>query len=537
MVRDLFLNKKKASADYETLRRVFTAPEGRSSTLSHIEKEISKNIQRFLSQHIVSGDADPEELERNFKNTSIPEEPIFVSEQADFLLSKVVSQSVHTSSPSFIGHMTSALPYFMLSLGKIMTGLNQNLVKIETSKAFTPLERQVIAMLHHLIYHFSADYYQKTAQDRYNSLGVFCSGGTVANITSLWVARNRLLGPDGDFRGVSNDGVYRALRHYNLEGLAVLVSKLGHYSLSKSCDILGVGKRHLVAVDTDHEGRVNVDSLEKEIHLLREAKIGIVGVVGIAGTTETGHVDPLADMAKVCRRQGCYFHIDASWGGPTLFSEKHKSLLNGIDQADSVSIDAHKQLYVPMGAGLALFRDHQNLSLIEQHAQYVIRSGSRDLGKRSLEGSRPGMAMMVHSALHVLGRKGYELLIDHGIGLAKTLAGMILESDDFELTTEPTLNILTYRYIPPGFKDALSDAGEEQLRNLNQRLNQITVAIQKTQRANGKTFVSRTQLELPQYGDQRIDVFRTVLANPLTDESILKMVLDEQRQIAAELHD
>jgi len=533
----MFLSKKKASADYKNLRRVFTVPEGRSSTLSQIEKEISKNIQGFLSQHIVSGDAGPEELECNFQSTSIPEEPIFVSEQADFLLSKVVSQSVHTSSPSFIGHMTSALPYFMLPLGKIMMALNQNLVKIETSKAFTPLERQVIAMLHNLVYGFGEDFYKKTAQDRYHSLGVFCSGGTVANVTSLWVARNKLLGPDGDFLGVNEEGLYRALRHYNLEGLAILVSKRGHYSLSKACDALGIGKRYLVAVDTDQDGRLDVEQLEVEIHALREAKIGVVGVVGIAGTTETGQVDPLEEIGEVCRRLGCYYHIDASWGGPTLFSERYGQILNGIDQADSVSIDAHKQLYVPMGAGMALFRDHQDLGFIEQNAQYVIRSGSRDLGKRSLEGSRPGMAMMVHSALHVLGRKGYELLIDHGIDLAKKMAGMILESDDFELTTEPNLNILTYRYVPEEFRDALANSGEQQQRNLNRRLNQLTIAIQKKQRSDGKTFVSRTRLDLPQYADQSIDVFRVVLANPLTDESIIKMVLDEQRQIASELGD
>src|SRR5690606_6805686 len=130
-------------------------------------------------------DVEPRALEQDFLDTKIPEDPIFVSEQAQFLLDKVVAQSVHTSSPSFIGHMTSAVPYFMLPLAKIMMALNQNLVKIETSKAFTPLERQVIGMLHRLVYDQDEAFYQESTQNYENALGVFCSGGTVANITGL----------------------------------------------------------------------------------------------------------------------------------------------------------------------------------------------------------------------------------------------------------------------------------------------------------------------------------------------------------------
>ncbi|MFA0697522.1 putative pyridoxal-dependent aspartate 1-decarboxylase, partial [Vibrio sp. 10N.222.49.C9] len=127
--------------------------------------------------------------------------------------------------------MTSALPYFLMPLSKIMIALNQNLVKIETSKAFTPLERQVLGMLHSLIYAQDDDFYAKWMHSAQHSLGAFCSGGTIANITALWVARNNAFPADGDFKGIEQQGIFKALKHYEYEGIAILVSERGHYSL------------------------------------------------------------------------------------------------------------------------------------------------------------------------------------------------------------------------------------------------------------------------------------------------------------------
>lgn len=96
-------------------------------------------------------------------------------------------------------------------------------------------------------------------------------------------------------------------------------------------------------------------------------------------------------------------------------SNHHRYLLNGIEQADSVTIDAHKQLYIPMGAGMVLFKDPCAMNAIEHHAEYILRKGSKDLGSHTLEGSRSGMAMLLYSSLHIISRPGYELLIDQGI--------------------------------------------------------------------------------------------------------------------------
>lgn len=526
---------KKAEATLDTMRKVFTLPEGEDSTLGRLEREISKNLLGFLKNHIVAGDIAPANLEQDFMETRVPEDPVFVSEQADYLLQNVVAQSVHTASPSFIGHMTSALPYFMVPLAKIMIALNQNVVKIETSKAFTPLERQVIGMLHRLVYERDEAFYAEWTQSFQHSLGVFCSGGTVANITALWAARNRALGPDGTFPGVAEAGLAAALRHYDVDGLAVLVSSRGHYSLRKAADLLGFGRRELVAVPVTAQHKIDVAKLRAEIARLKASRIKIVAIVGIAGTTETGNVDPLDELADVAAAAGVHFHVDAAWGGPTLFSSRYKPLLKGIERADSVVIDAHKQLYVPIGAGMVLFKDVQSLDAVEHHANYIIRQGSRDIGKHTLEGTRPGMAMLVHSGLRILGRRGYELLIDLGIGKAGQFAKMIKALPDFEVVTEPELNLLTYRYVPAAARQIFTEGSAEQRRAANEVINTLTESIQKTQRARGKTFVSRTRLETAAHAGQVLNVFRVVLANPLTTRQILADILDEQAGYGARL--
>jgi glutamate decarboxylase len=523
-----------AEVSQEALLKIFTIPEAPDSTLGKIEKHLSENLMGFLGEHIVAREKPLHEIEQNFNVSEIPEEPRYVSDHTEFLLNNLVAHSVHTSSPRFIGHMTSALPYFLLPLAKLMVGLNQNLVKIETSKAFTPLERNVLGMLHHLVYQQDAAFYQRWMHSAQHSLGAMCSGGTVANITALWVARNLLLKPDNGFAGIAAEGLAAGLAHYGYKRLTVMVSERGHYSLSKAADVLGIGRRNLIAVPTDDHNRIRIDALREACAKVAAEGGKVLALVGVGGTTETGHIDPLDEMADVAEEIGAHFHVDAAWGGATLLSKRFRHLLHGIERADSVTIDAHKQMYVPMGAGIVLFREPSMVRAIEHHAEYIIRHGSKDLGAHTMEGSRPGMAMLVYSAMHVMGRRGYELLIDQSIEKAREFARLIEAQDDFEVITEPELCLLTYRFVPAKVKPLLQQANAEQVRRIMPHLNALTRFIQKRQRETGRSFVSRTKLTPAQYHREPTVVFRVVLANPLTTRDMLEEVLQEQREIAAQ---
>ncbi|EGQ8589771.1 pyridoxal-dependent aspartate 1-decarboxylase PanP [Vibrio cholerae] len=523
---------KSAQVNFDSLLKIFTVPEGPDSTLTKIDEELSRNLNHFLRKHIVAEEKPLKEIEKDFSNAHIPEQPQFVSDHTQHLLDTLVSHSVHTASPSFIGHMTSALPYFLMPLSKIMIALNQNLVKIETSKAFTPLERQVLGMIHRLIYGETDHFYQQWMHSAEHSLGAFCSGGTIANITALWVARNNALKAEGDFPGVEKAGLFKAMRHYGHEGLAILVSERGHYSLKKAADVLGIGQEGLVAVKTDAHNRICPHDLEQKITELKANKIKVFAVVGVAGTTETGNIDPLRTIAQICQREQIHFHIDAAWGGATLMSNRYRGLLDGVELADSVTIDAHKQLYIPMGAGMVLFKDPNAMRSIEHHAQYILRQGSKDLGSHTLEGSRSGMAMLVYASMHIISRPGYQLLIDQSIEKARYFADLIDAQTDFELVSQPELCLLTYRYLPAHVRIALEKSQGVHRAQLNELLNELTKFIQKKQRETGKSFVSRTQLNPHQWDKLATIVFRVVLANPLTTKEILHNVLDEQREIA-----
>ena len=410
-------------------------------------------------------------------------------------------------------------------------GLNQNLVKIETSKAFTPLERQVLGMMHNLVYEQNETFYEQYLHSARHALGAFCSGGTVANITALWVARNKILGPQGRFPGVARAGLASAYRHYDIDNLGVLCSRRGHYSLSKAVDVLGIGRENLITLPCPEQVLDPAQALKQGREYQAQGN-KLLAIVGIGGTTETGHVDPLDELADVAKELGCWFHVDAAWGGATLFSKHYRGILKGIERADSVTIDAHKQMYVPMGAGMALFKNPEDANAVRHHAQYILREGSKDLGATTLEGSRNGMAMMVYSSLHILGRRGYELLINQSIEKAKKFAAMIDAHPDFELVTSPTLSIMTYRVCPAAIQAQLKMLPQVQAQRLNSKVDRLVVNVQKLQREAGKSFVSRTRLECPVYGAYPITVFRVVLANPRTKTRDLKAILEEQHAIA-----
>lgn len=520
--------KGQADANLYSLQRIFTIPESSGATLAQIESQISTNLDGFLRQHIVASEKHLDDIEAEFATAQIPDQPYYMSGYTDFILNTLVAQSVHTSAPGFIGHMTSALPYFMLPLSKIVTALNQNLVKVETSKAFTPMERQVLGMIHNLIYSRDQAFYDQWMQNHECALGAFCSGGTIANITALWAARNHMLGE----KTISRKGLFGAMQESGLKGLVVLTSKRGHYSLAKAVDLLGIGRDNLISIPTGDDYRVDVAAMRKKAEELRAQGFGVMAIVGLAGTTETGSVDDLQALADLSEELDCHFHVDAAWGGATLFSSRHRSLLQGIERADSVTIDAHKQFYVPMGAGMVLFKDPARLSAIEHHAEYIIRKGSRDLGSRTLEGSRPGMALLVHAGLNIIGRKGYELLIDQGMDKIHYFAAMIDWHREFELIVRPELNILGYRYVPEWLQQAMKALTAQQLAPINELLDRITRLIQKAQRAAGKTFVSRTRVDSSLYPGAVITVFRVVLANPLTSHQVLASVLEEQVALA-----
>jgi len=451
-------------------------------------------------------------------NYASQDTPLTVDEYFNFLEEFVVPEVVDTTSPWFIGHMTSALPAYIPRLAQKIAEMNQNLVKIETSRVLTITERKMLAVMHWLVFNDASIPYERLEQNADVCLGCFCSGGTLANITALWVARNLFIEQYGQ---------------NNLQHCVILVSEVGHYSIAKALNILGFKQDQLVKIPITTQGIADTQWLRHYLTAIVSSKTIPLALIGVAGATETGAIDELKILSQLAQEFKVYYHVDAAWGGAFLFSNS-RYLLAGIEAADSVTIDGHKQLYLPMGCGLVLFKSAVSARAIEHHATYILRQGSVDLGQYSLEGSRGANSLFLHANLSILGTKGLAAILDRNLWLAHTMSHLLHQQLHFEVITEPRLNILTYRLNPltrlAEYKQLSSTLQDniELIKHLNILLDQLTEYIQKAQRNTGRGFVSRTQVA---YNNLPIWVFRVVLANPLTTPDHLHEVLNEQVEL------
>lgn len=467
-----------------------------------------------------------DELKNGFQDSRIPDSGMNVESYFSWLTTSVFPYMVNVSSGRFIGHMTSALPDFIRELSATVSQLNQNMVKIETSKSLTLLERQLMAMLHREFFDH-ADY-DTQIQDPSCVFGLTVSGGSSANITAMWNARNRSLMALGASKAeIDEKGAFDVMQRAGYTGFAIITSRLAHYSITKAASLLGIGKNGIIVLEQDDRQRARISDLEKQIAACRERRILIIAVVGIAGTTETGTIDPIAEMSRVAARHEIHFHVDAAWGGAMIFSSKYRKLLNGIENADTITLCPHKQLYAPQGISLCLFRNPHHIHASSVHAVYQGQQGSYDVGQYTIEGSRPAIFLSLHAILHIMSKGGIGNLIEQNIEKTLYFANVIARHDAFELIGEPQINILNYRYIPKNLRYKSHFSLEE-----NHLISRATTTIQERQFLQGKTFVSKTEIINERYCPRKITVFRVVIANPLTGHADLLANLNNQLEIA-----
>jgi fengycin family lipopeptide synthetase D len=467
-----------------------------------------------------------------FRSVSLERIPI--EEYLTFIGNKVERQVVNVASPKFIGHMTGPVPPIMNALGSYMISLNQNLVKYETSGIGSFIERQAIGMLHRLVYLNQESFYNTFIQDPSKSLGVITSGGTISNISALSYALAKALPQADGFLGVRAEGLLDSLLKHKYSGVVVIGSERCHYSIAKALKLMGIGESGFIEFRTDQK---NLEKSESELRELIKKKKGegllVLALIGVAGSTESGSVDNLTSLGKVAREFNVHFHVDAAFGGGYLFSESLATKLKGIEGSDSVTICGHKQLYLPIGLSVCLLRDETTATFSENNTMYQARRGGVDLGKHTLEGSRPFLSLVLHGALKIVGKEGYREIIQSNFERAQLFKKLIRNHISFELLEESDLNIVLYRYLPVEMRNI----GSEKSRTPQQivQLNSLNRNLQKTQFEKGNSFVSYTELHA--HNDSlATEVFlRAVLMNPYTTEDHLNEILNEQLDIAGEI--
>ncbi len=543
---------KEVRSDLEHLRKLFIMPNS-ADKFVEFGHELLEMIHEFFQEKggIHSSISLPE-LSEIFNQISVPEKPQLIKDVLKEIKEKVIKHSVKVGSPYYIGHMISAIPYFMILLEMIIAALNQNQVKIETAKASSFVERELIAWLHKLVFKRKERFYKKNMQNPKVALGNVTADGTIANLTALLVAREKAFPPDGDFPGVRATGMEGALRYYGYSRGVIIVSTRGHYSIKKAANILGIGEENVVLIPVDERNKIDIKKLRRKVRLLSEGKRGekakIIAIIGIAGTTETGNIDDLQALGEISRDIGAHFHVDACWGGAALLVDEYKPFFKGIEKADSVTIDAHKLFYCPMTMGIVLFRNEKDLNHIKYTSQYVIRRNSVDAGRFTIEGSRPFSCLKPWAALKIIGKDGYKLLFTQAKESTDFLKSILEGCGNFEVLNSPELFIVIYRFVPQEVQaeiNALLEAAmsakkkdkyvEQSLRRINCLINALNVKLHKELRRDDTTFVSRTRLESTRYKPYNIVVLRAVPINPLITKEILREIVSVQNCIGTKL--
>jgi len=492
-----------------------------------------------------------EGLARIFNNTSMPDNPKLIKDVLSEIKNNVIKHSVKVANPFYIGHMTSAIPYYMILLEMIAVSLNQNQVKIESAKASSFVEREFLCWMHRLIYQNTDEFYKANIQNPHIALGNITSDGTLANLTALTLAMAKAFPKDGrKFKGIRLEGLMRALDHYGYRQALVLVSTRGHYSICKAGTILGIGEEGVVRVPVHPcTNKIDIGKLRHAIEKIRkEDKVKgrptkFAAIVGIAGTTETGNIDDLEELSEIADEIGAHFHVDAAWGGGALIMDCARDMMKGIEKADTVALDAHKLLYAPNCMGICLFKDARDSRLIYHTSNYIIRKGSVDQGRFTIEGSRPFACLKPWASLKILGQVGYRLIFEHARELQNTFVDLIEKDPLFELLNRPELFIINYRFVPQELKSRLDElmqdpkGNAEEITRINKIVNSITIELHKTIRDHDTSFVSRTRLESTRYAPRKIVVLRAITVNPNTEPYMLKKVLNDHRSMGITLWD
>jgi glutamate/tyrosine decarboxylase-like PLP-dependent enzyme len=409
----------------------------------------------------------------------------------DEIASKMLRYPMGNGSPRFFGWVNSPAAPLAVLADLLASGLNPSVAGGD--HAATYVEHAVLRWMRRIV-QFPAD-----------AGGILTSGGSVANLIGLAVMRH--VKTAGRVRA---DGVVPP-------ALVVYTSSEGHSCIQKAIELLGIGHANLRRVPVDSTWRMDVAALERLIAADDLAGLVPACVVATAGTVNTGAIDPLARIEDLCRRRALWFHVDAAYGGPAALVPEIAPLYDGLERADSVAIDPHKWMYVPVECGCAIVRDAHAM----RDAFSLVPPYLRDdttlpwFSEFGIQQSRGFKALKLWMALRHIGIEGYRRSIARDIALARSLQRRVDAAADFELMSEGPLSITCFRHRP-----AASRGDDAELDRANRAL------LDAVQNA-GQVFLTGTEL----HGRFAL---RACIVNFRTKESDLDALLDAIRHAARE---
>jgi aromatic-L-amino-acid decarboxylase len=368
-----------------------------------------------------------DERVRRLLEATVPEDPVPVHEALDDA-ARILDGSIAQPRPRYFAFIGSS----GLEIGAIADLLahTYDINLAVDARAATELERQAVGWVGEFV-GFPA------------ATGAFTSGGTISNVSALAAARELAL-PGSRASGLGRRRV------------AVYASAEVHYSVTRAVELMGIGSDNLRDVPIDQGHRMRADALVEAID--RDVANGVIplAVIATAGTTLTGAVDPVGAIADVCRERGVWLHVDGAYGLPAAATSARRAMFDGLERADSVSVDAHKWMYLPKACGVVLVREPDHLEAAFAHEQGYLPHQQHELHAVdiTLEYSRPFRALKLWLAFRAHGAVQFREAITRNLQEAELLYERAAASPDFRVAPRPPqLSIVPIRHEPEGVSD------------------------------------------------------------------------------------
>jgi aromatic-L-amino-acid decarboxylase len=420
----------------------------------------------LLADHFASLSNEPcrspvsEDVRRQLMEEPVPVDPADPQQLLEYIGSTILRFPMGNGSPRFFGWVNSPAAPLGAIADLLAAGLNPSVAGGD--HAATYVEHAVLGWMKNII------------GVPATSGAILTSGGSVANLIGLTVMRHVKTG--GDVRNVGLTGV----AHTPI----VYTSVEGHSCLEKAVEILGIGHANLRRIPVTADWRMDTRALAQAIETDRFAGLMPACVAATVGTVNTGAIDALDEIADLCVEQGLWFHVDAAYGGPAALLPELAEWYRGIDRADSIAIDPHKWMYVPLECGCALVKNARAMRAAFSLVPPYLRDDKALpwFSEFGVQQSRGFKALKLWLVLKQVGLDGYRRLIARDITLARTLRERVRASTEFELMAEGPLSITCFRYRPRNLED-----DDAELNRLNRS---VLEAIQR----EGRVFLTGTEL-------------------------------------------
>lgn len=424
--------------------------------------------------------ASRKEMESLFLDEA-PEKPTDAKEVLNFVLEKVMTQSNVVSHPKSYSFVPGPSNFISAMGDALASGFNIFSGGWAASPAAAQMEIVATNWLLKL-YGFPVK----------RGGGIFTSGGSMANLTAIATARKVKCGDD-------------------FSKAVIYLSDQAHSSNVKAIRILGYRKEQIRIIPTDAEFKIALNKLKNAIAKDKLEGLQPFCFIASAGTTNTGTVDPLNELAAICKKEKIWLHVDAAYGGAAILAKNGKQLLKGIEKADSITVDPHKWFFQPYEIGCLLVRNHKWLSgTFTEKPEYLrdIEGNESEINfyDHGIELTRRFRALKFYMSIKTFGLKAFRKAITYNIKLAEETEDYLRKSDKWEVVSPATLAIINFRYNPIG-----KNLNEKQLDKINQMISE-------------KVVLSRKALLVTTILNKQV-VLRMCLINPRTTMEDVKSTL------------